>query len=102
MHGNRSSFFIQKINVQNIEIVGQTWTQSASNRENLGGLRRERADGSSNGPMVLSFHLYSRQMRNISKRGGRGVAWMKTPGIIKTANLGGLAIFFSSIQVCMR
>ena len=72
----------------------QAWTQSASNRGNLGGLRREYADASQNDPMVLNYHLYSWWL------GGRGVAWIKAPGLIKTANLGGLAIFFSWIQVC--
>ena len=36
-----------------VRLWEQTWTQSASNRENLDGLRRECADASQNGPMVL-------------------------------------------------
>ena len=55
--------------------MDQTLTQSASNRENLSGLRRECVDASQNDPMVLSspsfminekhkFHFYKRKNSN--------------------------------------
>ena len=37
-------------------------------------------------------------MRNIFPAGGGGVAWMKVLGLIKTANLGGLAFFFRALM----
>ena len=77
----------------------QTWIQSASNRGNLDDLRREFADASQNEPMVLSYHLFIHgRLETFFQRGGGGIAWIKAPDLIKTANLNDQIIFFSLIQ----